>query len=196
MTQSPHQSSFTDTPSFTLHRHPANLPSAILEGMIRTLLAATKYRGKVSVEFPVQYAAVTVLRQSGNWFTNMLRLYPTKRYEVVETVWTVGATAGGADKGSNGGTGNGSVSIVDVPQTTSVAAETPNGHDREGPSTEEGNGRAGLVAQEWWREWQFAVWNAVLGGKQGWVTVEDWIEAKMGVRVKERARDWGVDYDG
>ena len=32
-------------------------------------------------------------------------------------------------------------------------------------------------------------------GKKGWVTAEDWIEAKMGMREKERGRDWGVDYE-
>jgi hypothetical protein len=52
-----------------------------------------------------------------------------------------------------------------------------------------------LIAQAWWREWQFSIWNSVLAGKKGWVTVEDWIEAKMGLREMERPKEWGVDYE-
>ncbi|KAK5280159.1 hypothetical protein LTR40_006765 [Exophiala xenobiotica] len=159
--------------SFTLHRHIANLPTQLLEGMVRTLLAATKYRGKVVVEFPAQFASVTVQRQSGNWFTNILRLYPTKKYEVVDTVWDVAAAAG---------RGRQQIGIeTDIDTDTEVS----------GDST---NGRAGLIAQEWWREWQFAIWNAVVQKRQGWVTIEDWIEAKMGVRMPAPTKDWGVDY--
>jgi hypothetical protein len=40
-----------------------------------------------------------------------------------------------------------------------------------------------------------AIRNGVLGGKKGWVTVEEWVEAKMGVREKEKSKDWGVDYE-
>ncbi|KIX02870.1 uncharacterized protein Z518_08813 [Rhinocladiella mackenziei CBS 650.93] len=165
--------------SFTLHRLASNLPTPILEGMVRTLIASTRYRGKVSVEFPVQHAEVTVLRQSGNWFTNMLRLYPTKKYEVVEAVWDVGATSNSIlnpGPGSQGFAGEGRSS-----------GSSDNNTDRDS--------RAGLIAQAWWKEWQFAIWNGVLGGKKGWVTVEDWIEAKMGAREKDKSKDWGVDYD-
>ena len=41
-----------DNRTFTLSRVTLNLPCAILEGHVRTLIAATKYRGKVTVEFP------------------------------------------------------------------------------------------------------------------------------------------------
>lgn len=136
--------------------------------MVRTLVASTKYRGKLTVSFPVQYADVIVSRQGGNWFSNLLRLTPTKKYEVVEAVWDVAADGGFA--GESGSTSD--------------------------SSARERNGRAGLIAQEWWREWQYAIYNGVLTGRKGWVTVEDWMEAKMGVRVQERNRDWGVDYDG
>ncbi|KAI1618158.1 hypothetical protein EDD37DRAFT_606107 [Exophiala viscosa] len=156
--------------SFTLHRQVTNLPGQILEGMVRTLVASTKYRGKLTVSFPVQYTDVIVSRQGGNWFTNMLRLSPTKKYEVVEAVWDVAASSG-AERSS--------------------ASANANDH-----SARERNGRAGLIAQEWWREWQYAIYNGVLTGRKGWVTVEDWMEAKMGVRVTERNRDWGVDWEG
>ncbi|KIV85977.1 hypothetical protein PV11_01622 [Exophiala sideris] len=154
-----------DNRSFTLHRQVTNLPEQLLEGMVRNLVASAKYRGKVTVSFPVQYADVIVSRQGGNWFTNMLRLSPTKTYEVVDAVWDVAASREG-----DGG---------------SVANDS---------AARERNGRAGLIAQEWWREWQYAIYNGVLTGRKGWVTVEDWMEAKMGVRVAERNRDWGVDW--
>lgn len=163
--------------SFTIHRSASNLPTAILEGLVRTLIAATKYRGKVAVEFPVHYADVTVLRQSSNWFASMLRLYRTKRYDVVESMWEVAGASVSRPAGNNG----------HVNTTTPLI-------EGEGESSS-ANSRAGLLAQEWWREWQAAIWNAVLSRKQGWVTIEDWIEARMGVREKDRTRDWGADYE-
>lgn len=156
--------------SFSLHRQIANFPTTILEGMVRTLLAATKYRGKVTVEFPVQFAEVIVQRQSGNWFTNMLRLYPTKKYEVVQTVWDVAST--------------GESSNTTASTSTSTATQQHQQHQM---------GRAGLVAQEWWREWQYAIWNAVIKRRVGWVTIEDWIETKMGVKMPQPSREWGVE---
>ncbi len=173
----------TSLPSFILHRQAPSLPLPILEGMVRTLLASTKYRGKLTVEFPVQHSDVVVLRRSGNWFTNMLRLYPTKKYEAVEALWEVS----GASSADEAFAGEGRSSNTTANDTTGGSELTDGPQDR--------HGRAGLIAQEWWREWQFAIWNAVLGGKKGWVTVEDWIEAKMGVREKDRGRDWGVDYN-
>jgi len=175
-----------DNRSFTLHRHVANLPAQLLEGMVRTLLAAARYRGKVSVEFPAQFSSVTVQRQSGNWFTNILRLYPTKKYEVVDTVWDVAASAstaaGQIETDTNTDTNTTTNTDLGGSNSNSTAAAT------------ERNGRAGLIAQEWWREWQFAIWNAVMQKRQGWATVEDWIEAKMGVRMPQPTKDWGVDY--
>ncbi|EXJ92820.1 hypothetical protein A1O3_01374 [Capronia epimyces CBS 606.96] len=150
--------------SFTIHRVAKNLPTSMLEGMVRTLIAATRYRGTVAVEFPVQYADVTVRRQSGNWFVNMLRLYRFTRYEVVESRW-------------------------DLAGLSSQTAGAGGSAFAPGAATTEQTRRAGLIAQEWWREWEPAISNAVLARKQGWITIEDWIEARMGVREKERNRD-------
>ncbi|EXJ91203.1 hypothetical protein A1O1_04312 [Capronia coronata CBS 617.96] len=171
--------------SFTIRRSANNLPTPILEGMVRTLIAATKYRGKVSVEFPVHHADVTVLRQSGNWFTNMLQLYRTKRYDVVESVWDVVGTNGrSAGNGAFAGEGR-----------SDAGATSPLGGGEGSSTSTEHNRRVALIAQEWWREWQSAIWNAVLARRQGWVTIEDWFEARMGVREKERTREWGIDHE-
>lgn len=166
-----------DNRTFTLTRIALNLPCAILEGQVRTLIAATKYRGKVTVEFPMQHRDVVVQRHNGNWFTNLLKITPTRSFDVVESVWTVGGVGPVGMEGQGGFAGEG-------------GSGSGNGSDSEG----ERNGRAGLVAQEWWKEWQGAIWNAVLAGRQGWVTVEDYIEARMGIREKEKGREWGVDH--
>lgn len=164
-----------DNRTFTLTRVALNLPCAILEGQVRNLIAATKYRGKVAVEFPLLHRTVVVQRQNGNWFTNLLKITPTRSFDVVESVWTVGGVGASVGAGEEG---------------EGLVGGSGSGNDSDG----ERNGRAGLVAQEWWKEWQGAIWNAVLAGRQGWVTVEDYMEARMGIREKEKPREWGVDH--
>ncbi|KIV90083.1 hypothetical protein PV10_07425 [Exophiala mesophila] len=160
--------------TFTISRVPLNLPVSVLEGHVRTLIAATRYRGKVTVEFPVLYRDVVVSRTSGNWFVKLVGLYNVRRFEVVQCVWTVGG-ATDDDEGHDGDATGGLDDSIDA--------------DREADR----NARAGLVAQEWWNEWKASILNAVLGKKKGWITVEDWLEAKMGVREAEKKKDWGFD---
>lgn len=174
-----HSSTKADNRSFTLTRVALNLPRAILEGHVRTLVAATKYRGKVTVEFPVLHSMVTVERHNGNWFTNLLNITPTRTFDVVQSVWSVGGEPGQREGGEGDGVEFGE-------------GEGEGGSERD--DTADRNARAGLVAQEWWSEWQGAIWNAVLAGRQGWVTVEDWLEASMGVRQKDKSKEWGVDH--
>lgn len=45
---------------------------------------------------------------------------------------------------------------------------------------------------EWWGTWSYAVRNAILSGRRGWVGGEDWIEANMGWREEERREEWGA----
>ena len=181
--------------SFTLTRSIPNLPTALLEGHIRTLLASTKYRGKLTVEFPVHYAEIIILRKSSNWFTNMLRLYPTKKYEVLSVEWPVIGTSQQQSQSGNaeGSSAEGHVSRAENHPPSSASSASENGAQSGDQSHR--TGLPAVVAQAWWREWHASIWNAVLGGKKGWVTVEDWIEAKMGVREKERGKEWGIDYE-
>jgi hypothetical protein len=76
---------------------------APLEGHMRTLLAALKYRGKLEVEFPVLRREVVVRREPGNWVLGLLRVYPEKRVGVGEGVWDVGAGVGGEGEGEGRG---------------------------------------------------------------------------------------------
>jgi len=178
-----HSSTKADNRSFTLSRVALNLPRAILEGHVRTLIAATKYRGKVTVEFPILHSKVTVERHNGNWFTNLLNITPTRAFDVVQSVWSIGG-----EPGQREGEDADLVEFAGCEETGEGASERDEVAER--------NARAGLVAQEWWSEWQGAIWNAVLGGRQGWVTVEDWLEASMGVRGKDKSKEWGVDHQG
>ena len=139
----------------------------------------------------------------------MLRLYPTKKYEALTVERPVTGTSR-AESQVDGGEGS-SGSISDRPglQRNNTQTSTTSDHQAASSASSmssqtsanaqpDGGDRTGLpalVAQAWWREWHFAIWNAVLAGKKGWVTVEDWIEAKMGVREKEREKEWGVDYE-
>jgi hypothetical protein len=45
--------------------------------------------------------------------------------------------------------------------------------------------------QEWFRIWKEPIRNAVLAKRKGYVTVEDWNDAVMGVKVSEREKGWG-----
>lgn len=83
--------------SLTLTRLILDFPTSYLEGAIRTLLHTLKYRGKVEVTFPIQHQSVIVHKAPGNWFYNMLRLYPVKEYKVAESIWEVR----GADNGES-----------------------------------------------------------------------------------------------
>ena len=136
----------SENKSFTLTRSLLDFPSVSIEGLVRTLLAKLNYRGKVTIEFPVQNSWLIVHKQPQNWFYNMLRLYPEKKYEAVEVLWDVRADGGGDER---------------------------------------------RVAEEWWKEWEGVVRNAVLSGKKGKCGVEEWMEWKMGVRVKDKGKEWG-----
>ena len=65
-----------------------------LEGQIRSLIAALKYNGQVTVGFPVARSAVVVAVASSGTFLSMLSLLlEKKKYEVVKSVWPYATTA-------------------------------------------------------------------------------------------------------
>jgi hypothetical protein len=76
--------------SFVLERAVANLDTGWLEGQIRSMVAATGYKGNVTVSFPVTHAKVVVQSPDrvNKFFTSMTTLFAGKaRYEVVKAVW-------------------------------------------------------------------------------------------------------------
>ncbi|GAW20029.1 hypothetical protein ANO14919_095230 [Xylariales sp. No.14919] len=75
---------------FTLERIVANLDHNWIEGQIRSLIAATNYKGLVTVQFPVTHARVTIQNPDkvNKFFTSVTALFSGKaNYEVVKSVW-------------------------------------------------------------------------------------------------------------
>ncbi|KAI8949056.1 hypothetical protein F4801DRAFT_427032 [Xylaria longipes] len=76
--------------TFTLERVVANLDHTWIEGQIRSLIAATTYKGVVTVQFPVTHARVTIQNPDkvNKFFTTITTLFSGKsKYEVVKAVW-------------------------------------------------------------------------------------------------------------
>lgn len=76
-------------PSFTLERVVTNLDREYLEGKIRALIATTKYRGQVLVDFPTAFSRIVIQApKSSNWATNFTSLFKkTSKYDVVKAIW-------------------------------------------------------------------------------------------------------------
>ncbi|KAI9759397.1 MAG: hypothetical protein M4579_002386 [Chaenotheca gracillima] len=76
--------------TFTLTRTVTNWNTTYLEGQIRTLIASTKYQGRVTVSFPISHGEVVVhapLRMNKFFAGFLSAVMDTKRYEIVRTVW-------------------------------------------------------------------------------------------------------------
>lgn len=76
--------------TFALERVVSNLDTNWLEGQLRSLVAATGYRGVVNVQFPVTHARVVVQNPDrvNKFFTSVSALFMGKsRYEVAKSVW-------------------------------------------------------------------------------------------------------------
>ena len=164
----------SENKSFTLTRtipHFVPLQQAI-EGSLRTLLHTLQYRGKVEVTFPTQHSSVVVSKKPTNWFVSMLNLHPEKKYDVVESPWQWRGHPSPPSANSSSATDPITLSERDF---------------------KAGIANARSLAEEFWGDWRDVVRNAVLRGHKGKVGVEEWIEAQMGRREKERGKEWGVD---
>lgn len=87
--------------TFALERVVANLDTAWLEGQLRSLVAATEYKGVVTVQFPVTHARAVVQNPDkvNKFFTSVTTLFAGKaKYEVVKAVWPF-ATSRNGDSG-------------------------------------------------------------------------------------------------
>ncbi|MCJ1453676.1 hypothetical protein MMC28_004024 [Mycoblastus sanguinarius] len=154
-----------ESKSFVLERKVTNWDTEYLEGQIRTMIASTKYQGKLTVTFPIAHSKVvirtgtaSISEKASSWIG---KLSPkkdsafkesTRQYAVAQSLWPY--------------------------------ANIPAG----------GQGRqyAAQSEQEWWEVWKEPVRNAVLGKKQGWVSAEEWMECAMGERAAEMEKAWGV----
>ena len=130
-----------------------------------------QYRGKVEVTFPVQHYGVIVSKKPSNWFANMLNLHPEKKYDVIDSPWHWRGHP-------------------PAPNSTSATIDAITLSERDFRA---GQANARSIAEEFWGDWREVVRNAVLRGHRGKVGVEEWIEAQMGRREKERGKEWGID---
>lgn len=87
--------------SFTLERVIANLDTSWIEGQLRSMIAATDYKGTVTVRFPVTHARVTVNNPDrvNKFFTSVSSLFTggRRKYEVVKAVWPFATAAPGEE---------------------------------------------------------------------------------------------------
>lgn len=79
----------SENKSYTLTRTVVGLPTEVLAGQIRNLAASVKYRGVIRIDFTYERSKVVVHRQPTNWFSSILGLHPEKKYDMVETLWSL-----------------------------------------------------------------------------------------------------------
>lgn len=152
-------------PSFTLERTVTHWNTSYLEAQIRNLATATKYRGNLSVTFPIAHSKVTILhgrapakdKDPKPWKEKLLKKHPsgpqTQSYEVLQSVWPYASGLPGEGQ---------------IRHFSAQSEET------------------------WWQVWKAPIRNAMLEKRRGWVTVEDWTTAIMGYDAAERKEDWAV----
>ena len=86
--------------SFTLERQVANLDVAYIEGQIRMMLASAKYKGNVTISFPITHARVVVNSPDrvNKLFSAIGTVFSGKnQYEVVKAVWPFASATNGQD---------------------------------------------------------------------------------------------------
>ncbi|KAH7413971.1 hypothetical protein DE146DRAFT_14042 [Phaeosphaeria sp. MPI-PUGE-AT-0046c] len=154
--------------AFILERQVINWNTPFLEGRVRSLVASLKYRGNITVSFPVSHTAVVVTPDSqGAGFVTKLfsKVSDKKKYSVVRAVWPYASMAS---------------------SSLAAAVESQGGPRRVcAVQSEEG----------WWESWSSVVAAAIAEKRQGWVTVDDLLdEAMFGSKSEGKAaKDWGAN---
>lgn len=146
---------------FTLERKVTNWDIEYLEGRIRSLVASTRYTGTLTVDFPITYCKVVVRK-------------------------------GKDDSSSSGFLGKlipskNKKPELDIKRYDIVQSVWPYATVLRGSKTVD---YAKLSEQDWWEVWEFPIRNSILAKKRGWVTVEDRMEAAMGLDLPVKM-DWG-----
>lgn len=167
----------SDRKSFVLSRTIDNLPTDVIEGLVRNLIASLNYRGKVNVTFPMQSGQFIVQKKPaagtgaavGGWFMNVLGLSPDVKYESLERVWCIG--------------------------TPKLPSNETGDHEESEDETESSKqSDTSTLIKDWWNAWAPPIRDAIITRRQGKVGIEDWMEAQMGWRPQAANRDWGIDY--
>jgi hypothetical protein len=157
------------TNSFTVARTLHNLSTSLLEGHIRTLVASLPPPQNSTSTAPI---TLTIT-------------FPTTHSRVVITQPPPSRSWWEKLTGPKIVSKNYEVLESVWPFATTPADGGTSGLTREFAMMSEG---------EWWECWRPAIRNSVLKGMTGWVGIEEWVEAAMGVEVpvkgKGKGRDW------
>ena len=80
--------------SYVLERRVVNLDTAFLEGVIRNMIAATRYRGYIRITFPVTYSKVVISKSAdwSSWLAKLIKKGPSPAFDVVESTWFYATT--------------------------------------------------------------------------------------------------------
>lgn len=125
------------------------------------MISTTRYKGKVSILFPITYSKVIILPErhfidfafvAKKW---LQRMNPTSLNEAASSTSTY----------------------------KPVQVVWPYAHSSTGPPVVQSE-------QDWWTIWKDPIQNGILSRKVGWVTVADWKEAVMGSVVPEPKKSW------
>ena len=164
-----------------------------LEQKIRALVESTKYRGDVTVTFPITNSRVQVLKMDlsidvhddGSQQSAKFKWY--KRSKPVENkVSEEKPVLRELEKAHKYG---------------NIHVDWPYSEDNDGPSlldtptTPLGSTRryTAQSEQDWWAVWEEPIKNCVLRGRQCWVMLEDWKDVVMGhLQIEVPAKTWGT----
>lgn len=80
----------SENKSITLTRSIEGVPTDMLAGQVRNLAAAIRYRGVLRIDFIYERSRVVVHKEPSGWFSSILRLHSEQKYDVLESVWSLG----------------------------------------------------------------------------------------------------------
>ena len=157
-----------DGHSFVLEREVPNWNTPLLEGRIRNLLASLKYRGNITVSFPMSHTTVIVTpgSQGSGFVTKLFSMVSEgkKKYSVIRAIWPYASMASSSLAAAMEGQGG-------PRRVCAVQSE-----------------------EEWWDAWNSALAEAISEKRKGWVTVEDLLEEAMfGKKPVKATKEWGVN---
>jgi hypothetical protein len=167
-----------------------------LERQIRSLIFTTKYKGDLTITFPIRNTKVVI--ESPKISTAHRELSETSGIKK----WIGRSKASSSDlevakmttKLPSSHITNHLYKPIQV--IWPYVADSPSSSIQQSssmPSNAAAGPQAAIPSQEdWWHLWEEPIRNGVLAKKQGWVTIEDWQDVALdGIRMPEPKKSWG-----
>jgi len=182
--------------SFTIERRVTGWDTNFIEQKIRALVESSKYRGDVTVTFPITNSRVEVLKEElsidvqGDKSQQSAKFKWHKWSRPVEKKVSEEKPVVRALKKAH------KYGDIHVDWPYSEDNSDPSLPDT--PNTLLGSTRryTAQSEQDWWAVWEEPIKNCVLRGRQCWVTLEDWKDVVMGhLQVEVPAKTWGTSAD-